>query len=91
MRSVTEFYGSLDKVRVVTLAPEVPGAMDAIRDLRSAGLVVSCGHSMATVQQGLQAFRAGATLITHLFNAMRSFHHRDPGCARRSCVCLVVS
>ena len=66
-------------VRYMTLAPELPGALDLIRFLRSRGVTVSLGHTDATAEEAAAAFRAGATTVTHLFNAMRPFRHRDPG------------
>lgn len=66
-------------VRVVTVAPELPGALELIAQLAGAGVVVSLGHSTATAGEFLAGFDAGATMCTHLFNAMRPFHHRDPG------------
>ncbi|MFL6051913.1 MAG: N-acetylglucosamine-6-phosphate deacetylase [Actinoallomurus sp.] len=66
-------------VRVVTLAPELPGGMDLLREAVSAGVIAAVGHTEATFDQARDAFAAGATLATHLFNAMRHFHHRDPG------------
>jgi N-acetylglucosamine-6-phosphate deacetylase len=66
-------------VRVVTLAPELPGGMDLLRETVSAGVIAAVGHTEATFGQAHDAFAAGATLATHLFNAMRHFHHRDPG------------
>jgi N-acetylglucosamine-6-phosphate deacetylase len=66
-------------VRVVTLAPELPGGMDLIRDLVAAGVLPAVGHTEATFDEARTAFAAGARIATHLFNAMRSFHHRDPG------------
>jgi len=66
-------------VRLVTLAPELPGAAGVIRVLRERGCVVAAGHTAATYEQAQAAFGAGVTLATHLFNAMRPVHHRDPG------------
>ena len=63
----------------MTLAPELPGALDLIRFLRSRDVTVSLGHTDATAEEAAAAFRAGATTVTHLFNAMRPFRHRDPG------------
>ena len=80
MASVSQMYGAaLEGVSLVTLAPELPGALDAIAGLAARGVVVSMGHTMATMDEGLAGRRAGAQLVTHLFNAMPSFHHRDPG------------
>lgn len=66
-------------VRLVTLAPEMPGALETIQALRAQGVIVSAGHSMATFDEGLAGLAAGITLGTHIFNAMRPFDHRDPG------------
>jgi N-acetylglucosamine-6-phosphate deacetylase len=66
-------------VRVVTLAPEVAGGLAAVAQLASAGVVVSVGHSDATAGQVAAAADAGARMVTHLFNAQRPFHHREPG------------
>jgi N-acetylglucosamine-6-phosphate deacetylase len=66
-------------VRLVTLAPELPGALAAIERLTGAGVVASVGHTDATYAQAMAAFDAGATHATHLFNGMRPFHHREPG------------
>lgn len=68
-------------VRLVTLAPELPGALDLVRDLLGRGVAVSLGHSDATAEQARAAFDLGVRTVTHLFNAMRPFHHRDPGLA----------
>jgi N-acetylglucosamine-6-phosphate deacetylase len=68
-------------VTMVTLAPELPGAIDMISRLVAAGIVVSLGHSDATAAQAGAGFDAGARTVTHLFNAMRPFAHRDPGIA----------
>lgn len=66
-------------VRVVTLAPELPGGMDLLREVAAAGAIAAVGHTEATHDEARDAFAAGARLATHLFNAMRQFHHRDPG------------
>jgi len=63
----------------VTLAPERDGALDAIRQLTAAGVRVAIGHSDADDAQVIAAVDAGASLVTHLFNAQRPFGHRDPG------------
>lgn len=66
-------------VRMVTIAPELPGALDAIRLLVDRNVVVAAGHTDATYEQTLAAVAAGATVGTHLFNGMRPPHHRAPG------------
>ena len=66
-------------VRLVTLAPELPGALALVDILRERGVSVSCGHTDATVEEASAAFDRGARSVTHLFNAMRPFSHRDPG------------
>jgi N-acetylglucosamine-6-phosphate deacetylase len=70
---------SFDAVRTVTIAPELPGALTAIRQLRGHDVIAAIGHTDATYEQTLAAVDAGATLATHLANAMRPIHHRDPG------------
>ncbi|WP_068187697.1 N-acetylglucosamine-6-phosphate deacetylase [Mycobacterium sp. UM_CSW] len=66
-------------IRMVTLAPELPGADDAIRRFLDANVVVAVGHTDATYEQTQRAIAAGATVGTHLFNAMPPLHHREPG------------
>lgn len=66
-------------VRLVTLAPELPGAMALFDDCLEAGAAVALGHSDATFDVARAAFDAGATHVTHLFNAMAPFHQRSPG------------
>ena len=66
-------------VRLVTLAPELLGAMDVIGALTKRGVVVSAGHSMATYEQARTSVMAGISYATHLFNAMPELHHRKPG------------
>jgi N-acetylglucosamine-6-phosphate deacetylase len=69
----------LAPIRLITLAPEVPGNMDLIASLCDAGYRVQLGHSMGTYEDGVQALAQGAAGFTHLFNAMTSLHHREPG------------
>lgn len=64
---------------MITLAPELDGAIDVIRQAHQAGVVVSLGHSTATYEQTAAAVNAGARHITHCFNAMSPLHHREPG------------
>jgi N-acetylglucosamine-6-phosphate deacetylase len=68
-------------VRLVTLAPELPGALDVIRVLRERGVVVSAGHSTATYEEARAGLEAGITYGAHLFNAMPPLEHRAPGLA----------
>jgi N-acetylglucosamine-6-phosphate deacetylase len=68
-----------DAVKMVTIAPELPGGLDAIRQVVGAGAVAALGHTDATYEQMIAGADAGATVATHLFNGMRPFHHRDPG------------
>jgi N-acetylglucosamine-6-phosphate deacetylase len=68
-------------VSQVTLAPELPGALDLIDVLVGRGITVSCGHTEADATAAHAAFDRGATAVTHLFNAMRRPEHRDPGIA----------
>jgi N-acetylglucosamine-6-phosphate deacetylase len=69
----------LAPIRLLTLAPEVPGNMDAIEALVAAGFKVQVGHTLGTYEDGLQALQRGARGFTHLFNAMTPLHHRMPG------------
>ncbi len=66
-------------VRLMTLAPELPGAGKVIDRLLARGVAVSLGHSDATAEQANAAFDRGVHSVTHIFNAMRPFRHRDPG------------
>ncbi|KAH8552530.1 hypothetical protein BGW37DRAFT_533876 [Umbelopsis sp. PMI_123] len=68
-----------EAVSIITLAPEIEGVIDVIPELVKRDICVSIGHSAATISEAEAAVTKGATLITHLFNAMLPFHHRDPG------------
>ncbi|MBO9539243.1 N-acetylglucosamine-6-phosphate deacetylase [bacterium] len=74
-------------IRLLTLAPELDGADGLIRELVAQGVVVSVGHSDATYAQVLSAVDAGSTRVTHLCNAQRGFHHREPGVLGAGLVC----
>ena len=83
-------------LRLVTLAPELPGAGDLITWLTGRGVVVSLGHTDATYQQAGEAFRRGARMVTHLFNGMRGLHHREPGVVGAAfddpqCICGLIA
>lgn len=65
-----EVYKSLDNIAIITLAPEIDGASSVIEQLVKKGIIVSLGHSTANLEQGEKAVQHGASLITHLFNAM---------------------
>jgi len=67
--------------RLVTLAPELPGALAAIERLHAAGVVVSAGHTGADFEQGRQGIAAGIRFGTHIYSAMPPVHHRNPGIA----------
>ena len=71
--------GFEDMVKIITIAPELNGAARLIRKISDMGIIASMGHSDATYSEAEAAFNAGAKGITHLFNAMRGFHHREPG------------
>lgn len=70
---------ALAPIRLLTLAPEVPGNMEAIEALLAAGFQVQVGHTSGTYEDGVQALQRGARGFTHLFNAMTPLHHRMPG------------
>ncbi len=71
-------YGYEDIIKVITIAPEIKGALKVIEKCSGLGIKVNMGHSNATYKQALDGKKAGATGITHIFNAMRQFHHREP-------------
>ncbi len=74
---VLDRFASL--VKIMTLAPELDPMNEVIPYLRSLGIVVSLGHSQASVKDARKAFELGATMVTHAFNAMPPLHHRRPG------------
>lgn len=81
--STPELAGLLDSgagtIRMVTIAPELPGAAEAITLLVEHGVVAAIGHTDATYDQTRTAIAAGVTVATHLYNGMRPVHHREPG------------
>lgn len=74
IRSVTKGH-----LRMMTIAPELPGSLSIVRSLVESGTIASFGHSSASFEQTLDGFGAGISHVTHLFNAMPSIHHRAPG------------
>ena len=70
-----------DVVKIVTIAPELNDAAELIRAITHTGIIVSMGHSDATYREAHAGFSAGAKGVTHIFNAMRGVHHREPGIA----------
>jgi N-acetylglucosamine-6-phosphate deacetylase len=71
----------VEGIRLITIAPELPGALELIADLRARGIRVSLGHSAATFDEARAGYAAGASTTTHLFNAMVGLDHRAPGLA----------
>jgi N-acetylglucosamine-6-phosphate deacetylase len=74
-RSFREAAGGL--LRMMTIAPELPGALDVVREGAKAGIVMAAGHSMATAEDVSRAFLEGLRHVTHVFNAMAPLHHRE--------------
>jgi N-acetylglucosamine-6-phosphate deacetylase len=72
-------WQALAPVRIVTLAPELAGHMDFVRELKRLGIVTQCGHTLGTYEDGVAALMAGVCGFTHLFNAMTALEHRKPG------------
>lgn len=70
-----------DIVKIITIAPELNGAVNLIKKISEMGIAASMGHSDATYAEAEAGFNAGARGITHIFNAMRGIHHREPGIA----------
>lgn len=78
---IDHIYGdkNFDNISIITAAPEIDGIIDIIPYLRSKNIIYSIGHTNADYETGLKAIEQGATMITHLYNAMPQPHHRDPG------------
>ncbi len=74
-------YGFEDLVKIITIAPEMKGALRLVKKMSDRGIIISMGHSDATYAEAEAGFQAGARGVTHIFNAMRGFHHREPGIA----------
>ncbi len=72
---------ALAPIRLITIAPEVPGHLETIVALRAAGFRIQIGHSAGSYEDGVAALENGASGFTHLFNAMSGLHHREPGMA----------
>jgi N-acetylglucosamine-6-phosphate deacetylase len=70
---------SKNKIKLVTLAPERPGGLEMVKYFKKYGIIASIGHSDATYEEAIEAIKAGANHVTHLFNRMRGLHHREPG------------
>jgi N-acetylglucosamine-6-phosphate deacetylase len=79
--------GANSTLRRVTLAPELPGAHAVIELLAKSGVQVSLGHSACSYSEAVAATEKGATSVTHVYNAMLPFHHREPGLAGAALVC----
>lgn len=77
---LADIYALLgDTLKMMTVAPELPGSEEIVRTLMANKTVASFGHSKATYEEALRGFDMGIAHVTHLFNAMPSIHHRDPG------------
>ena len=68
-----------DNLKVIAMAPEIPGALDAIKYATEKGVKISCGHSAATCSEANAGFDAGGSIAVHTYNAMRGLNHREPG------------
>ena len=84
--SVLNFYGAENlqggedgTIKLITIAPELPGAINAINELKRRGIISAIGHSTINYEHAISAISEGASTITHLFNAMEPLHHRNPG------------
>jgi N-acetylglucosamine-6-phosphate deacetylase len=73
--------GFEDIIKIITIAPELKGALKTIKSISDMEIIASMGHSDATYSEAEEGFHSGAKGITHIFNAMRGIHHREPGIA----------
>ena len=76
---IAEEFLQCDHAKVVSVAPELPGAMEFIRKVSAAGVHITLGHTTADFDTAMEAFQNGAQGLTHMFNAMPALLHRDPG------------
>lgn len=74
-------FNSQAPMRAITVAPEIDGHLDLLRQMADAGIRVQIGHTTGSYEEGVKALEHGATGFTHLFNAMPGLHHREPGMA----------
>ena len=80
LEEVERIYSASEgKLRIMTIAPELEGAMEVIKWLSSHSVIPSLGHTNAKYEVAIKAYDSGAMMASHLFNAMRQIHHRDPG------------
>lgn len=78
---------SEDTLKVITLAPEVQGGVEAVKFLKDQNVIVSAGHTDATYDEAKQAFKAGVSMLGHFWNGMRGLHHREPGIVGAGLTC----
>ena len=78
-RELVESYHAIAPIRVLTMAPELPGHLELIPQLAAMGIRVQIGHSAGSYAEGAAALRAGAAGFTHLFNGMTGMSHKEPG------------
>jgi N-acetylglucosamine-6-phosphate deacetylase len=78
-RAELDAWSLTSGVAIVTIAPEIDGALELIGELTGRGIVVAAGHTACSAEQFTAARRAGMTMVTHLYNAMAPFEHRNPG------------
>lgn len=80
IKEVESLYKASDgNLRIMTIAPELDGSLQVIKWLSNHSIIPSLGHTNATYEEAIKAFDSGAMMTSHLFNAMRQMHHRDPG------------